>query len=85
MLLMACYSRRIGGMNTDSIERLLAAVRSRQSERIALWTKMRVVLESSDASGVEALLDGMASSLEERRSQANDQLAKEVTFDGDND
>lgn len=72
-------------MKIDTIEKKLGENTQRHTERLALWKKIKAVWGGSGMSGVEGLLEGMAASLEERKSQICTRLAKEVGInDGDN-
>ena len=65
-------------MKTDMVEKKLKDNTPRQKERLALWSKIKTAWGDGSVSGVEELLDRMAASLEERRSQIGKRLAKEV-------
>jgi len=72
-------------MKTDIIEKNLRGSTSRQKERLALWSEIKAAWGNGETPDVEDLLGNMAASLEERRSQISERLAREVGIsDGDN-
>ena len=72
-------------MKTDRIEKKLGESTQRHTERLALWKKIRAAWEDGGPTGVEGLLGGMATSLEERKSKVSTRLAEEMGVnDGDN-
>jgi len=65
-------------MKTDRIEKKLEESEQRKKERLALWKKIKTAWDDGDLSGVKGLLSGMATSLEERKSQVSTKLAEEM-------